>query len=111
MLKKWIIVSSQSSIYVCPQIDVDNSLFGPLFSRSKGAFLTKKVKNIVYGPIVSEKLCFVKIPKTYILKSEVTPNFFGNATFKLYIHIFTHNVFRVSIPQISLKHLLKWPKY
>ena len=78
---------------VCPQVEVDNSLFGPLFSRSKSLFLTKKVKNIVFGPVVSEKLCFLKIPKTLILKSDVTPNFNENATFKLYIHVLTHNIF------------------
>ena len=92
---------------MCPQVEVDNSLFDPLFLCSKSAFFTKKVKNIVFGPVVSEKLCFLKISKTRILKSEVTPNFFENATFKLYIHVFTHNIFRVSIPKISLKHLLK----
>ena len=78
---------------VCPQVEVDNSLFGPLFSCSKSLFLTKKVKNIVFGPVVSEKLCFLKIPKTLILKSEVTPKFNENATFKLYIHVLTHNIF------------------
>ena len=66
----------------------------------------------MFGPIFSDKLCFVKIPRTHILKSEVTPNFFGNATFKLYIHIFTHNIFRVSIPKgvITLNPPVVWPE-